>query len=644
MAVAFCAYLPAIHSDFIWDDNLMVTNNPLLKDEEGLKDIWFSTKPYDYFPVTLTSFWIEWRLWGANPTGYNVANIFLHGLGAALFWRVLRRLSVPGAWLAAMVFALHPVCVASVAWIAERKNTLSLVFFLLTLLAWLRFEQEGQRRFYWLALGGFLLALLSKTSVVMLPVVLLGLRWWQTGKIGRQTLLRTVPFFVLSLALGLVTVWFQMNRSIGDEVVQVESFAGRLAGAGWALWFYIYKALAPVHLSMIYPRWDINPASVMVWVPGILFAGMLVVFWCCRESVGRHALMALGYFAVMLAPVLGFFDMYYFLYSRVADHWQYLPLLGMIALVVGALTHWASFKFNRNSRWPSGIAVSALAVLAVLTWEQARAYKDRETLWRHTLRKNPKAWVAHHGLAAELKKQGRTEDAMQQYYSVLRIRPNEEAHYDLGVALEHQGRLEEAAQHYRDTGPMAPRHHRGYSNLAGVLARLGRNEEAIECLLKAIQLKPDLAKAHNNLANVFHTEGQLEAAIRHYSEALRHKPDYFEAHNNLGVALEIAGDRDEALRRYGSALELKPDYIEAHFNAGNLLFKMEQFLRAERHYREALRLNPDLVAAHYNLGLALARLERNAEALGAFREALRLKPDFEEAAREAQALAAVDEG
>src|ERR1039458_3512176 len=264
-AITVLVYFPAMRGGFIWDDGDMVTNNPLVKSAHGLLDIWAGTKLTDYHPLTYSVFWLEWRCWGMNPAGYHVVNILLHAGNVVLLWLVLRKLRVPGGWLAALLFGVHPVGVASVAWIAELKNTLSMWFYLGALWCWLRSEEEeGDAGFYAGALICFLLALLAKVSVVVLPVLLLLLAWWRHGRVSRRDWARTAPFFVLALALGLFGMTFQNKYTALNESLPV-----RLLGGSWAFWFYLGKIFWPVHLTVIYPRWIIQAASPAAWIPGI---------------------------------------------------------------------------------------------------------------------------------------------------------------------------------------------------------------------------------------------------------------------------------------------------------------------------------------------------------------------------------------
>ena len=470
--VTLGVYLPAMGAGYIWDDPQVLTQNLLVKAGDGLRRLWFTTEPRDYFPLTYTSFWFEWRLWGPHPAGYHVANILLHAASAVLVWRVLERLRVPGAWLAGLLFAAHPVTVASVAWIAERKNTLSLALYLLSLLLYLRFESSGKRGGYILSLIVFLLALFSKTSVVMLPVVLLGCAWWQRGRIDRKDLMRSLPFFALAGALAIVGLWFQGHRIIGHMVVRPEGFFSRLAGAGWAVWFYLYKALLPISLSMVYPRWNVNAAALFSYLPGLVLLACLGLFWRFRKSWGRPLLFAFGYFVVTLFPVLGFFDISFMRYSLVADHWQYVSLIGVVALVSGAAVR---FLERRGEAWRDvgvALAVAAVFVLGALTWRHSMVYQSEETLWRDTLSKNPKCWVGHNNLASALIARGEVEKGVEHYREAIRANPNyAEPHYNLGNIRLAQGKVAEAISHYREVLRIEPDDAEVRQRLAEALAQ-----------------------------------------------------------------------------------------------------------------------------------------------------------------------------
>jgi tetratricopeptide (TPR) repeat protein len=594
-----------MRAGFIWDDDLFLTENPLIKADGGVYRFWFTTEPPDYFPLVSTSMWLEWRLWGMNATGYHVVNIVLHAISSVLIWLVLRRLKIPGAWLAALVFAVHPVNVESVAWITERKNTQPMVFYLLTILLYLKFESDGRRRWYVFALLAFLLALLSKTSVVMLPFVVLGCAWWQRGSIERKDLIRSIPFFVLSAVLGLVTVWYQSN-AIGGDTVRSDGFFSRLAGAGWAVWFYIYKAIIPYKLSFVYPRWEIDATSIVPYLPLAILLVCFALFWRYRNGWGRPFLFGLGYYVVTLFPVLGFFDINFMRFSLVTDHWQYTSIIGVIALVVGlAVWVWGSWSIQLRRVTTAG-ALPLVGVLSALTWIQCHAYRDVETLWCDTISKNPKAWIAHSNLGSILAAQGKFDEAINHCSMALQINPGHAwIHGALGVALAGKGRLDEAIDHFSQAAKLKPDFAKAYNDLGLALKRQGRLEKAAGQFYHAVRINPEYAEAHLNLGMLLAGQGKIEEALHHFSEAARIAPESADVHYNVGLALAIQGKPNQAIRHFSEAVRVRPDFAEAHLNLGAMLASQARFDEAIGHFSEALRIRPDFPEAKHYLGQAL---------------------------------------
>jgi len=621
VAATLAAYLPVGGAGFIWDDDTFLWRNPLILGADGLFRLWFTTEAPDYFPLTSTTLWLEWRLWGANPLGYHVVNVLLHAASAVLLWRVLARLKIPGAFLAAAIFAVHPVNVASVAWITERKNTLAMVLYLASLWFYLRAEEErelrppageaaaaapGFSRFDALSLLAFLGALLSKTAVVPLPVVLLGLAWWRRGRLELRDLGRSLPYFALALAAGVVTVWFQYHRAMGASQLDVraDSLGSRLAGAGWAFWFYLYKALAPLRLSFVYPRWQINPARVASYVPGLLILGLLGIGWRYRRGWGRPGLLGLGYFLVMLLPVLGFLNIYFMRYSLVANHWQYFALIGPIALFAAGFTRAGRSMSAAAGRagWPRvsafGFSLSAFGLvlaLGVLTGREAATYKNLKTLWTTTLARNPAAGLAHN---------------------------------NLGTLLLEEGRPAEAEAHFRQALALQPKAADVSSNLGGALLAQGRFAEAIPPLQQAIKLQPDSAQAHNNLGSALIRQGRMDEALAHFRRAVELRPGLASARGNLGGALLQAGQADAAIAELQRALELEPDLADAQVSLGNAWLAKGRGADAIACLEKAVRLQPRLAAGHYHLANALLQQGRVDEAIARFQQALSLQPGF----------------
>jgi Flp pilus assembly protein TadD len=538
-ALVGIVYWPALRGQFVWDDAVLVAKNPLATGELGLRSIWFQTD----FPLSLVAFRVQWLLWGNRPAGYHAVNLLLHAMNSVLLWRLLRRLAIPGAWLASVLFAVHPVCVASAAWISEQKNTLSMVFYLLSIQWYLIFEDAqdsgpGMRatRWYWLSLGAFLVALFSKTSTVMLPVVLLGCAWWRRGRMTRHDFLRTGPFFVLALVFGCLTIWFQAHQAINTDTVQTEGFWGRLAGAGEAFWFYLGKGVLPVKLNLIYPRWQIDSTAAVSYVPTLLAGALFALCWRYRGGWGRPALFGLGCFAVTLFPVLGFFDMSFLMLSRVSDHFEYLPLASLAGLFAAALHRLLAPRHLRVA----GIAV--VLALSALTFQRARVFAAGETLWRDTLEKNPKAWAAQNNLGCVLAEQGKYDQAIDCFRASLRLNPRGAiARCNLGKALYPRGRPAEADVQFKTALKLKPGSAEIREAYASFLWAHGNLREAASQLRSAVQLRPAM-ETRLELATLLYQTGQFQDAAGQYRQILRVKPDSLESLNNLAWLLATCSD------------------------------------------------------------------------------------------------------
>ena len=559
-------YLPAMKGEFLFDDFFLITNNEMINSRDGLYRFWLTTEAPDYYPLTSSLWWFEWRWWGDNPIGYHVLNVIFHAANAVLVWMILRSLKIPGAWLAGLIFAVHPVNVATVAWISEQKNILSMLLYTIAILLYLRFYKDGRRHWHALSLAAFLLALLSKGAVVMLPVVLLGCVWWLRRRVEWKDAVRALPFFALSLAFALVTIWFQHHRALGGSFRAV-GFGFRLAAAGRAIWFYLYKALMPYNLTLVYPQWDINAALTTSYLPASLLLGSWLVFWWNRNSWGRPLVFALGYSIAMLFPVLGFFDQGFYTYSLVADHWQYYAIVGPIALAVASGRNICLRMGKRGQSIAVLASVVVLAVLAGATWKRAAVYRSEETLWRDALMRNPNAAEAHYNLGVGLVREGRPEEGIEQWKQQLQAEPDDvEAHYNLGVAMERLGRTQEAIQYYEQVLRLKPDNARAHNNLGRILLNTGHVQDAIMHFELVLRLKPDNAGVHYALGNALLQVGRVQEAIGHYEQALRIKPDFAEAQDNWGNALLQAGRVQEAIQHYEQALRIKPDFVQAQRN------------------------------------------------------------------------------
>lgn len=626
----FAAYLPAIRAGFIWNDRDYVTA-PALRSLDGLRRIWFELGATEqYYPVLHSFFWFQQKLWGDSPAGYHLVNIGLHAACACMLAVLLLRLGVRGAWLAAGIFALHPVYVESVAWISEQKNTLSTLLYLLTGWLYLRFDASRKPAHYWMAVALFCIALLSKSVTATLPPALLVVFWWKRGRLDwKRDVGPLLPFFALGAAFGLFSGWVEREfiGAHGEDFAL--STAQRVLIAGRAAWFYLGKLIWPADLIFIYPRWTPDPAVRWQWLFPIatllLLAGLYVV-----SRYRRGPLAAVLFFGGSLVPVLGFFNIYAFIFSFVADHWQYQPSIGMVVLGGAAI----AIGLSRAPRPVQlGVPLLLLAGLGVLSFRQSRMYRDMETFYRVTLARNPNAWMAHNNLGELLHKRGQLDEARQHYQIALNLRPRlAEAHNNLGTLLATTTGLEEGIGHFAEALRIEPKFSEARSNLGLHLARIpGRLTEALPHLETAIAQRPEVAMLHRNLAAVLaQIPGRQADAIARYEIALRIDPNVPEFHNELAAELaRIPGREAEAIHHYEQALRLQPSFAEAHNNIANVLAKLPGRMEdALAHYRAALALNPNFAAAHFNLANKLAGLGQTADAIAHYTAAFRAEPRF----------------
>ena len=595
-----------------------------------------------YYPLLHSAFWVEHRLWGDAVLGYHLTNILLHALSACLLVAILRYLRLPGAWLAGFLFTLHPVCVEAVAWISEQKSTLSAVFYLASALCYLHFDRSRRRPQYFLALALFVLALLTKTVTATLPAALLVVLWWRSGRLDwKRDAMPLLPWFALGAAAGVVTEYVERNFVGASGAEFALTLAQRCLLASRAIWFYLGKLIWPANLTFIYPRWTLDAAVLWQYLfPLGVLALLAPLVWLAIKKGRRGPIAGFLFFVGTLFPALGFFNVYPFIYSYVADHFQYLASLGIIVPAAAGLTAAA----RRTSLAYAQTACAAgvlLAALAVLTWRQSGIYQDAQTLYRVTLARNPDCWLAHNNLGTELLEMpGQLSEAVFHFEAALRLQPNYPQTYNnLGIAFSNiPGRLPEAINDFETAVRIQPDYAQAQNNLGLALANLpGRLSDAIAHFQAALRTKPDYAQAHNNLGSALsNTPGRLQDAISEYEAALRIQPDLPEAHYNLANALsEIPGRRDEAIAQYQETLRLQPDNAQAHNNLGIALSSMPGRLPdAIAEYEAALRINPNFADAHYNLGLALSKTSgRLPAAISEYEAALRINPDFEPARR-----------
>lgn len=571
-AVTLVAYLPSLRDGFVWNDVDYVTRADL-RPLGGLWKIWFQLgATQQYYPLLHSLFWVEYQLWGGAAGGYHLANVLLHAAAACLLAALVRRLldygERPGRyagaeWLAAALFALHPVHAASVAWITEQKNTLSTVLYLGAALLYLRFDETRRSRPLLLGLTLFCLSLLAKTATATLPEALLVILWWKRGRLSwRRDVRPLLPWVVLGVAAALGTTWVE-DHNLGGRGIGAKgpdfalSFPGRVLVAGRAIWFYLGSLTWPARLNFIYRRWTIDVASGWQWLFPVAAVAVAAVCWRVRRR-WRTPLAMYLLFVGTLFPVLGFENLYGSLYSRVWDHWQYLadpvPLAVAGVALVGAGT-WAGVRF-RTVGPAVGIAICVL--FGTMDWRRCADFRDEETLFRATLALNPECWLAQQ---------------------------------DLGILCFNENRLPEAIVHDEAAVAIAPGRRELHLQLADDLAMAGRFAEAEEQYRATLRISPDYAEAHNGLGNLLtRMDGRLPEAVAELEEALRLAPAVPDVHNNLGIALLMSGRTPEAIAQFEQALRLNPSQPLVHLNLAAALQTLGRTAEAAAQTAAARRL------------------------------------------------------
>jgi tetratricopeptide (TPR) repeat protein len=632
LVATILVYLPALGGSLIWDDDANITP-PELRSLGGVYRIWFEPgATAQYYPLLHTVFWIEHKIWGDASAGYHIASLLWHLVAVVLVYFIVQRLQIPGAILAAAIFALHPVMVESVAWIAEQKNTLSTVFYLAALLVYLDFDQSRGGVRYGAAFGLFVAALLCKTATVTLPAALLVIFWWQRGSISwRRDVAPLVPFFAVAAAAGCMTAWVEW-RIVGAAGEEFElTLVERFLLAGRAVWFYLSKLFWPSWLILIYPRWDIDPTVWWQWIFPLVVIAVTVFLWLLRRRT-RAPLAAWLYYCGTLLPVLGFLNVYFFRYSYVADHFQYVASLGMIVPLASATSYGLERLALPARSAGAALVVTVIGVLAALTALQSRMYADSITLYQATLKRNPTSWMAHNNLGLELAANGHQKEAIEHYRSALENMPKyAEIHNNLGLALTQAGRAPEAIEHLQQALRLQPNYVEAHNNLGLALTQLGNAPEAIKHTKRAIELRPSYSEAHNNLANALLAAGRSSEAIEEFRAALDLKPDDAIVQNNLVTTLTKSGRFPEAREQAEKGLQLRPDSADAHYSLGLALIGTGDVNGAIQHISEALRLHPNFAEAHNNLGELLRRTGRPQEAIKHYQETLQLNPSFRSA-------------
>jgi len=663
-------FWPALHGAWLWDDSYLFVYNRDMRTLGGLERIWFGHTQMDYWPLTSTVLWAEVHLWGSHPMPYHGVSLALHLCSAFLLWWLFARLGLEStwAWLGALLFVIHPLVVESVAWLSELKNTLSLPLLLLAVLAWLDFDAERRPRDYGRALFYYVLAMLAKTSVIMLPAVLLLYAWWKHGRVTLNDLKRTVPFFLIAALLGVITKASQSNYRLMDDVLQHLTVLSHLACAGSATFFYLGQFFFPGRMLPIYPRWSVEPPTAVQLAELPAIALVLAALWTQRQGWGRHALLGLGFFLLNLLPVSGLLIMSYMNIAWVADHLAYLPMIGLIGLVVAGLQALDGALPRARTFLQAGICAACL-FLAWSSHVYAHYFINEIVLWTYTAKYNPDSWDAQTNLATSCLRSGHADVALPHAQRALNLRPDlpqsygamgdvlaqipdrlpeaisayeaalardayfPRAHVSLGAVDEKMGKLPEAMAEYRTAIAQDGNDARAHTALADALARdPAHGDEAVAEFRAALTILPDDAATHMDLANVLASRPEhLPEAEVEYKAAAALAPYDADVYNDYGCALMKAQGRlADAVTELQTAVRLRPDYAVAHYNLGLALERSPGHLPdAAAEFETVLRLQPTHLGAQYYLAVALAQIPgRAAEAVPLLESVVQGRPDF----------------
>ena len=698
------SYAPLFSADYIWDDKIFQEEAACVQAPLGVIDIWLNPRciknEAHYWPLVYSSFWLEYQLWGFNPLGSRVVNLLAHLCVCLLLWRLLMRLRLPGAWVAAAVFALHPVHVEAVAWAIARKDLFASVFYLLGFHCYLRFRERAASRDYIALLALFTAGMLAKSLVITLPATLLVWVWWRHGRIEARDFMQTLPLFGLGVAMAAGDLSFYHARAVIDFDY---AWAERPIIAAKALWFYLGKLLWPHPLIPVYPKWDVDPANWLNWLPLVAAVALALSLWFARRVTGRAPLAGVLLFAIVLSPTLGLGINVFMLFAFAADRYQYLASAALITLFAST-----AVVLHRRFCAHRAIASAAKAALlllllgyGVLTFRQTLVYQDDAAFWQHIVEQNPKAHSGYYNLGLALVDKGQVQAGIDAYRHALALGDESAGTYiNLSYALLQLEQYEQAAEIARRATKADPKALLAHQNLASALHKLeryeetlaalqavaalmkkptaehqyhlghiagllGRTEQAERYLLQSLQLQPNYTEARRELlftylkagrydkarkldpnaaqslariaAGLFN-DGRLEQALTHYRYAIGIAPHDADAHVNMGATLTRLGRVDDAMQSYQQALRLDPDHGQGLAQLAYTHFNAARYTQALPLYRRLATLEPANAKAHVNVGMALSRLQRPQEAQAAFNRALEIEPQQPDALAQLAAL------
>jgi len=648
VSLGIISHWPALYGGFIWDDDAHVTRKAI-QSLSGLLAIWTKLgSTQQYYPLLHSLFWVQHFIWSDSSFAYHLTNISLHAFACLLLVLVLKKLSIPGAWLAGLVFTLHPIYVESIAWISEEKNTISAIFYFSSAFYYLHFEEKKVKKYYIIATVFFVLALLTKTVTATLPSALLLLIWWKNGELLWKRDIKPLRiWFGASIVAGIFTSWVESNLVGAQGTEYIMPSYERILLSGRIICFYISKIILPTHLVFIYERWTISRLNPISYAYLAVAIGLLVVciwLYLLKSKSAEQArslrtpLASYLYFCGTLLPVLGFFNIYPFKYSYVADHFQYLASLGIVVPICSLASLGIKSVSHKTKLLSTTLCVLVLVCFTYLTVVQSNAYQNAKTLYQVTLDKNPECWMAHNNIGVILLDEGKTDLAASEFEAALQLNPNLVGpHANLGnIYSKNLSTQNKAFKHYEAAIAQAPNSadiHNLYGTFLTTIPE--KHQDAFNQIQKAIELQPNYPEAHYNLGILLSQfNDRQNEAIEEYKAALTLNPDYVQAHTNLAIILaHTQGGQNEAIAHLRKALEIDPGYAEAHCNIAPLLASdPSQLNDAISHLEKALSLKPNFAQAHNNLANLFAHIDgKDLQTIYHYSEAIRINPNYAEA-------------
>ncbi|MBF0280624.1 MAG: tetratricopeptide repeat protein [SAR324 cluster bacterium] len=635
-------YFPTFYGEFIWDDYFVLVNDPLMTAPDGLQKIWFDpgNSGWNYWPLTRSIFWVQRQLWGLNPLGYHLFNVFMHLLNAAILWIMLAQFRVRGAWLIGLLFAIHPIHAASVAWISEIKNTFSGFFFLISFWCFLLFEQKKKWHWYGYSLIFFLFALLSKTATVMLPVLLIVVGVWFRKRWQKPDVFSLSPFFILAVGSGFISIWFE-SRYIGARTMGLaQGVLERILVASHVPFFYLEQLLFPRSYLATYPKWNINPAKGVLYLSLISWIIIACLVFRKYQTWGKPVFAGLASFLVTALPVLGIINLAGFSITFVWLHLMYLPSIPILIFIVLGMLRFYDYLHQSLQFKFQGIFLGSVTVfyaaLGSLTWHQVQIYQNEETLWEDTLQKTQSSWMAFHNMGIVHRQNSRNQQAIEHFNNALKIDPERAStFYHRGEAYSSLGEYERASEDYKKAIQLNPGKAEYYSGQGSAYRHLLRYEQAIKSFERSIALDPGNPKYYNNRANVYFVLKKYELALSDYQQAIQLNFEYSDAYQNRAKAYIDLHEFEKAIDDLNFVIQIGAADAKTYNTRGAAYFHLKKYPLAIEDWKKSIELDSkldkvpkNLAQAYYSQGIFLAETRQYQEALKTLNLAIEYEPDL----------------